>query len=176
MRRLATQEGLGGIIKTNNKYISNFPKEDEKWGKRMTDIDMDLSSGIAAFEAKYFTKAFQLLSPLAGQGEAGSQYRLAIMYQNGLGCAKNEEKAYEMMKTAANQGHALAQHGLGFMYMHGECAEKDESRAAKWFTSAAEQGLAGSQMTLGMMYEQGLGVEQDTVKSQHWYKQAESIQ
>ena len=34
------------------------------------DRDMAMSSGIAAFEAKQFTRAVRLLSPLAEEGEA----------------------------------------------------------------------------------------------------------
>ena len=39
--------------------------------------DMKLASGIAAFEAKHFTQAMKLLSPLAEDGSAAAQYRLA---------------------------------------------------------------------------------------------------
>ena len=112
---------------------------------------------------------------------------MAIMCQNGLARAQNDDDAFKWMKQAADQGHALAQHGIGFMYLQGECVDKNESEAVKWFTAAAEQGLPGSQMTLGMMYEQGQGVEQnaelerlaegveqDAEAAQKWYKLAEA--
>ena len=35
----------------------------------LTDDDMELASGVAAFEAKEFRRAFQLLAPLAARGE-----------------------------------------------------------------------------------------------------------
>jgi len=140
------------------------------------DMDMELASGMAAFEAKHFDKAFMLLSPLANDGNAECQYRLAIMYQNGLGCAVNEKAALEWMRKAAAQNHAFAQHGIGFMYMQGECVEKDEAAAMEWFKKAADQGLPGSQMTIGMMYEQGLGVEQDEQEARRWYAMAEQAQ
>ena len=57
---------------------------------------MKLSSGIAAFEAKQFAQALRLLSPLAETGSADAQYRLAIMYQNGLGLVRNELLAYKL--------------------------------------------------------------------------------
>ena len=81
---------------------------------------VDLHSGIMAFEAKHFSRAMQLLSPLAEQGDPEAQYRVAIMYQGGLGMAKNDTQAFKWMREAAEKGHALAQHGLGFMYMEGE--------------------------------------------------------
>ncbi|MHB8715526.1 MAG: tetratricopeptide repeat protein, partial [Sulfuricaulis sp.] len=95
----------------------------------MSQLDMNLASGISAFEAKEFAKAFKFLSPLAEDGDARAQYRLAVMYQNGLGHVRNEMLAYKWMRAAAEQGNSLAQHGLGFMYMHGECAPKNEKQA-----------------------------------------------
>ncbi|HHH12861.1 MAG TPA: sel1 repeat family protein, partial [Thiolapillus brandeum] len=125
------------------------------------DREMALSSGIAAFEAKHFVQAAELLEPLAEAGEAEAQYRVAIMAQNGLGMVENPLVAYKYMKAAAEAGHALAQHGLAFMYLEGECAEKNPRKAVEWFEKAAEQGLQGSMTTLAMMYQEGNGVEAD---------------
>ena len=95
------------------------------------DRDMALSSGIAAFEARQFTRAARLLSPLAEEGDAEAQYRMAIMLQNGLGMVENTDLAFRHMRSAAEAGHGLAQHGLGFMYLEGECTDKDPARAAE---------------------------------------------
>lgn len=137
------------------------------------EMELELSSGIAAFEGKHFASAANLLAPLADGGSSEAQYRMAIMCQNGLGRAQNDVDALKWMKLAANQEHAYAQHGLGFMYMQGECVDKDEAEAVKWMTLAAKQGLPGSAMTLGLMYEQGQGVEKNEVEAKRWYKAAE---
>ncbi len=136
------------------------------------DFDMELGSGIAAFEAKHFSRAVGLLSPLADLGDPDAQYRMAIMAQNGLGMHDNPLLAFKYMRFAAEAGHALAQHGLAFMYMEGECTDKDGPKAVAWFKRAAEQGLAGSQTTLAMMYEQGNGVEKDMDEAHKWYRLA----
>jgi len=138
----------------------------------INDIDASFSSGIAAFEAKNFKQSLQFLGPLAENGDAESQHRCAIMYQNGLGVVANEAKAAAMMRAAAEQGHAIAQHGLGFRYMEGECVEKDAQEAVKWFTRAGEQGLAGSLTTLAMMYQEGNGVEKNPEEAKRLYKLA----
>ncbi|MEC7885352.1 MAG: tetratricopeptide repeat protein [Pseudomonadota bacterium] len=127
--------------------------------------DVELNSGLQAFEAKHFSRAMQLLSPLAEDGNTEAQHRCAIMYQNGLGNKENPLLAYKWMKKAAENGHALAQHGLGFMFMEGDCVEKNGEQAVYWFTKAAEQGLAGSLTTLAMIYEEGKLVEKDIEKS-----------
>ncbi len=136
------------------------------------DDDLNLASGISAFEAKHFARAMQLLTPIAEEGNAEAQYRLAIMYQNGLGTVRNELKAFKWMEAAAEQGMALAQHGFGFMYMEGDCVEQNGERAVYWFTQAAEQGLAGSQTTLAMLYEEGRIVPKDAAAARHWYRKA----
>ena len=109
----------------------------------MNDADMNLASGVAAFEAKEFRRAFQLLAPLASRGEPEAQFRVAVMSQNGLGGVVNEALAFSAMRDAALQGHGVAQHGLAVMYLYGECVARDEAQAAQWFRRAADQGARG---------------------------------
>ena len=136
------------------------------------EMEMQLASGIAAFEGKHFAIAMQNLSPLAEAGIAEAQYRVAIMQQNGLLGSENQQEAASWMQQAASQGHAMAQHGLGFMYMEGEGLEKDIPKAIEWLEKAAEQGLAGSLTTLGMIYQEGNGVDKDEEKAKAYYKAA----
>ena len=138
----------------------------------MDNAEMNLASGIAAFEAKEFRRSLQLLQPLAEIGNPEAQYRIAIQHQAGLGVVQNQLQAYYWMREAADQDHALALHGLGIMYLYGECVEKNESEAALWLQRAADQGLAGSMATLANMYEQGLGVEKNPGKAKHLYAAA----
>lgn len=135
-------------------------------------LDMDLASGIAAFESKQFSRAAGLLSPLAERGDLEAIYRMAIMAQNGLGMLPNPLLAYSYMKAAATAGLSLAQHGLAFMYMEGECTDKNPAKAIEWFEKAAEQGLVGSLTTLAMMYEQGHGVEKNPEEASRLYRLA----
>jgi len=134
--------------------------------------ELTLSSGIAAFEAKHFVKAYQLLDPLAKAGHPEALFRLAIMCQNGLGMVPDAQRAAASMRQAAEQGHPLAQHGLGFMYLQGECVAKDPAEAARWFRMAADQGLAGSMTTLALLYQAGNGVPQDLDEAKRLYRQA----
>lgn len=131
----------------------------------MDNTDMDLASGIAAFEAKEFRRSMQLLQPLAENGNPEAQYRVAVQFQAGLGVVPNALQAFRWMREAAEQGHGLAMHGLGIMYLYGECVDKDEREAAVWLHRAADQGLEGSMAALAGMYEQGLGVEKNPEKA-----------
>ena len=133
-------------------------------------LDMDLASGIAAFESKQFSRAAGLLAPLAEQGHAEARYRMAIMAQNGLGMLPNPALAYSYMKSAAEAGLGFAQHGLGFMYMEGECTDRNPAQAVIWLRKAADQGLVGSLTTLAMLYEEGRGVERDLDEARRLYR------
>ena len=142
-------------------------------GVKMIDSDdMDMGSGIAAFETKSFAQAAILLGPFAQAGVPDAMYRMAIMTQNGLGMVENKLLAYKYMKGAAEAGMGLAQHGLGFMYMDGDCVEANGEKAVEWFTKAAEQGLIGSMTTLAMMYQDGKIVKADPEKASYWFKKA----
>jgi len=138
----------------------------------MDNAEMNLASGIAAFEAKEFRRSLQLLQPLAESGNPEAQYRLAVQYQAGLGVVQNQLQAYHWMREAADQDHGLALHGLGIMYLYGECVEKNEPEAAVWLQRAADHGLAGSMATLANMYEQGLGVEKNPSEAKALYEAA----
>ncbi len=139
----------------------------------MTDEhDMQLSSGIAAFEAKEFRRAWQMLQPLADDGNADAQYRCAIMVQNGLGAVARPDAAAEYMKQAADQEFGLAQHGLGIMYLFGEGVEQDSLEAIRLLKLAGESGLAGAWTTLGMIYTEGQGVEVNTELAASYYEKA----
>ena len=69
----------------------------------MSNTEHELQSGISAFEAKDFTGAMRILSPLAEEGIAEAQYRMGMMFQNGLGRVKNDEAGIKWMRAAAEQ-------------------------------------------------------------------------
>lgn len=140
--------------------------------KQAAEEIMAFRSGIAAFESKQFVRAYELLLPLAHAGHPDAQYRLAIMYQNGLGMVANPIEAARWMRAAAEQGLGLAQHGLGFMYLQGECVAQDDAQAVQWFRLAADQGLTGAQVTLASLYEAGRGVAKDIEEAKRWYAKA----
>lgn len=136
------------------------------------DYEMQLASGIAAFEAKEFRRAWQLLEPLSDDANAQAQYRCAIMIQNGLGVIARPKEAAKLMLSAAEQDLGLAQHALGVMYLFGEGVEADAVKATRWLESAGDSGLAGAWSTLGMMYMEGQGVEKDIELARTYYQKA----
>lgn len=74
-------------------------------------FDADLTSGIAAFDSKNFSMAYQLLSPLADAGNSESQWRIGMMQMNGLGMVGNQKLAFEnFMKAAKKRASICTSH------------------------------------------------------------------
>lgn len=61
----------------------------------------------------------------AEQGDAISQYELALMYHQGKGMPQNYGEALRWYRKAADQGNAKAEYGLGYMYDTGEGVPQD---------------------------------------------------
>lgn len=139
----------------------------------LTDSEsMQLASGVAAFEAKEFRRAWQLLEPLSDGGLPDAQYRCAIMIQNGLGVIARPKDAARLMAAAAEQNFGLAQHSLGVMHLFGEGVDQDTPTAIKWLEKAGENNLQGAWTTLGMIYMEGQGIDKDEARAREYYARA----
>ena len=77
----------------------------------------------------------------AQKGSADAQYKLAGMYQQGLGMKVNMKLALKWMEKSALQGHALAQLSLGRLYANGIDVPRDTHQARYWLDLAAAQGV-----------------------------------
>ena len=150
-----------------------------------------------AYKNKDYKKAFEILKPLAEQGNARAQYflektiakaaeqaakqgdaeaqlHLGAMYHTGQGVTQDYEKALKWYSLAVIQGKAKAKAALGFMYDQGHGVPQDYQEAAKWYRLAAEHGLAMAQSMLGEMYLEGKGVPQDYMFAHMWWNLAGS--
>ena len=73
----------------------------------------------------------------AEQGDAGAQFNLGIIYDNGKGVKQDFGEAVAWYRKAAEQGHAGAQFNLGFMYDNGRGVEENHSEAVAWYRKGA---------------------------------------
>ena len=126
--------------------------------------------GIAASERGDYVAAMALWRPLAEEGDAAAQFRVAVLYDLGRGVARDYQAAVLWYRRAAEQGHANAQHNLGSMYELGDGVEPEYALAAAvvWFRRAALQGYAPAQCSLGVMYALGRGVRRDDIEAYKW--------
>ena len=76
----------------------------------------------------------------AEQGDADSQYHLAVCYIEGIGVTQDYEQAIYWWKKVAEQGNANAQYNFGLCYENGFGLTVNLDEAVKWYKKAADQG------------------------------------
>ncbi len=81
---------------------------------------------------------------LANQGNAESQYKLALMYELGMGIEKNFSQAFAWYQKSANQDYAKAQYNLGIFYALAKGVDKNITQSKFWIRKANENGYSGS--------------------------------
>lgn len=102
----------------------------------------NLAEGMAAFEARDYTVAFQILKPIADRGEAEPQCMIANMYHLGLGMEINMLEAIKWYRRSAEQGYGVASNNLAEILQFGDDGiEADRAEAEKWLKKAREQGF-----------------------------------
>jgi TPR repeat protein len=131
----------------------------------------DFHEGLAAYKRGDYEAALREWRPLAAQGDAEAQYRLARMYYHGEG-VRDDAQAAKWYRLAAEQEHVKAQNNLALMYEEGRGVEQDDAEAVRWYRRAAEQGLVTAQGNLARLYDRGRGVERDLAEAARWYRRA----
>lgn len=119
-----------------------------------------------------FAEAAKVCLVSAEQGDAKSQFVLALMYQQGKGLPQDYAEALRWYRKAADQGSAKAQYGLSYMYRKGQGVQQDYAEANRWCRKAADQNNAKAQSALGSAYYYGEGVQQDYAEAMRWYRKA----
>ena len=77
------------------------------------------SAGLDAYDAGDYETAFREWLPFAEQGDAGAQFALGVMHDEGLGVPQDYREAATWYRRAAEQGHASAMNNVGLMYEFG---------------------------------------------------------
>ena len=108
----------------------------------------------------------------AQRGIAAGQYNLAMMYEQGLGVARNYRQAAQWYRRAAEQDDVHAQHHLGELYRQGRGVPLDPVKAAHWLVRAAEQGHAEVFATVAGLYWEGNGVLRNELLAHVWWRLA----
>jgi TPR repeat protein len=125
------------------------------------DADLLYKKGI-------YDDALKVYQTLASQGSLDAQARLADMYLNAKGVAKDSARALSLYLPAAQRGNARAQTGLGIMHQLGDGVPKDLKQAVHWFQLAALQDDDDAELYLGAMLLQGEGIPRNVVESVRW--------
>ena len=81
---------------------------------------------------KSLSRTMHSLKLAAEQGDAGAQYNLGVIYDNGRGVAQDDKEAARWFGLAAKQGHADAPFYIGVMYTNGQGVAQDDK---DWMTA-----------------------------------------
>ena len=114
-----------------------------------------LEEGREAFRRQDYPRAWNLLQPLADQGNAQAETLVGVMYFRGLGVAKDAAQGMALAQKAAAQGDMGSENFLGNAYENGSGVNKDYGQAMAWYRKAAEQGDSTAENNLGTMYLNG---------------------
>ena len=123
-----------------------------------------LEKGAAAMEDGNYKLAYQILYPLAEEGNAAAQDYVGTMLCEGLGVGMDEYLAVSWYEKSAAQGYAKAQYSLGFMYVNGRGVEKNRLKGISLISQAAQEGLIVAQQDAYDLYME-LAKEDNAVAS-----------
>ena len=119
-----------------------------------------LNEGVAAYQAGNVPLAYKEFFACAQKGDAGCQFNVALMYEQGIGVSKDEKEAVVWYRKSADQGNSYAQFNLGVMYYKGEGVPKDDVEAYMWALLAAAQGHEKAKAVLDSI---GRGMTSDQI-------------
>ena len=89
----------------------------------------DYTAGLIAYKQNDYPTALQEWTPLADRGVPEAQFKLGLLYDQGLGVKQDMTEALQWYRRAADQGYAAAQYNLGIHYLLGKGVSEDTSEA-----------------------------------------------
>jgi hypothetical protein len=108
----------------------------------------------------------------AEQGDVAAQFRLALMYHQGILVPENDAEELRWLLKAATQGDAKSEYAIGYMYDTGQGVQQNPAEALSWYEKAADQGDRRAQLAIGSLHYDGRGVQQDRPQAAVWYRRA----
>lgn len=106
----------------------------------------------------------------ANQKQPAAQYRLAKLYEQGIGVTTDPAMARQLTEMAARAGNRIAMHDLGLYYADGRGdVQRNFTTALSWFEKAAERSIVDSQFNLGLLYSSTPEIPQDLVTAYYWF-------
>ncbi len=112
-----------------------------------------LHRAIDHLERKEFIDAYEILMPMALQGDAEAQFQIGWMYRYGQGLPQNACLATVWHDKAARQGHGRAQHSMAFSYFSRDGLMRDYELAYRWLRQAIRNGIDVGEVIIEMMAE-----------------------
>lgn len=97
----------------------------------------------------------QRLERRAAQGHSEARYHLGMLYNNGIGVARDPRRAFAHFRAAAEGGDPLGAYKLGCYYagqFGDEAVTPNQAEALRWKTVAARAGYSLAQNDVAVHY------------------------
>tara|TARA_A100001015_G_scaffold320608_1_gene447613 strand:- start:5418 stop:6224 length:807 start_codon:yes stop_codon:yes gene_type:complete len=132
----------------------------------------ELKKAVDALIKNEFKRAFEILLPIAENGNASANFYLGYLYFNGLGVIENEKEAKKLLSSAAKIFKKQAENGnkeaiskLGrILADNSQLDNLDFLEELKWLKLASKNGCPEASFMLGNIYNTGHKIN-DTTKS-----------
>jgi hypothetical protein len=124
------------------------------WARTSAEIAAVFDSGVAAYDAGDYEKAFKTWWDLRYEDIAAMR-NLGMMLRKGQGVEKNPKQAEGLFLRAAQAGLPTAQADLADMLLKGEAGPPDLGAALPLLQAAAAAHHPMAQFQLGELYETG---------------------
>lgn len=136
------------------------------------DADEYLQAGIRMLQRGDSKAALKNLGEASRRGNHEAQYRIGLMYRDGVGLNANPTEAAYWFRKAGSNGHAAAQYEIARCFETGEGVLADRRVAAEWYWRSAQQGYAPACFRMGCIYRDGTGMDTDLRKAEKYMKTA----
>jgi TPR repeat protein len=148
---VSAQLALARLYRTDDDEVSEDPERATKW----------------------YAEALEQLEVEAQRGDAQARERLAGLYLNGRGVAKDVPRALALYEAAARSGRTGTQVKYARLLQKGtDGVDPDHVKAAEFFQMAADQGHRSARYSLAQIYAEGEGVPQDGERAVALYQQS----
>lgn len=140
----------------------------EKTDNEQLNDQQRLTQAQSFAKKQEWVSVFNIMYPLALEGNLQAQSNLGMLYNLGRGVAQDREKAYWWFSEAAERGSISAINNLAVMYYQGQYVKKDEKQAIKLFETTAKADNVDAMMMLAEVYHR----QGNDTKSFEWLKKA----
>jgi hypothetical protein len=121
-------------------------------------------------------EALEWYKKAAQQGSLDAATNIALMYEDGLGIAKDPEQAMTWFRRAAEGGDATAQYNLALIYGRGNEAPQGYKETLRWLTAAADQNVLPAVLDLAAFYlHPPDSTPADVHRAIHYYEKAADL-
>ena len=138
----------------------------------VTAYAQDLEIANDAFAEGDYVAALEIYETLAANGDAQAQYRLGLMFEQGLGTDVDAQASQQWFERAAQQNSPQALDALATKYRQGSGVIQNFKEALRLYLQAAEQGYPRAQHNLGSAFADGKGTFRDPIKAHMWFNLA----